>query len=72
MELIIQTLDLKLPYTEVTILLDALRRYSGYIDHLNPECVDEDIYADLQNDNETVKALEKSLTDIFEQHVGQY
>ncbi len=67
-----QTLDLKLPYTEVIILLDALHHYARYIDDLHPERVDEDVYADLQNDNETVKALEKSLTDIFEKHVGHY
>lgn len=67
-----QTIDLKLPYTEVTMLLDALRHYTKYIDNLDENSVDEDTYADLQNDNESIKAIEKSISDIFAKEVEPY
>jgi len=67
-----QTVDLKLPYTEVTLLLDSLRHYIKYIENLDEDSVDEDTYADLLNDNENVKALEKSISEIFAQQVEPY
>lgn len=67
-----QTIDLKLPYTEVTLLLDALRHYTDYIENLDENSVDEDAYADLLNDNENVKALEKSISEVFEKQVEPY
>lgn len=67
-----QTIDLKLPYTEVTLLLDSLRHYIKYIENLDEDSVDEDTYADLLNDNENVKALEKSISEIFAQQVEPY
>ena len=67
-----QTIDLKLPYTEVTLLLDALRHYKNYIEDLDEDSVDEDTYADLLNDNESVKALEKSISELFASQVGPY
>jgi len=67
-----QTIDLKLPYTEVTLLLDSLRHYIKYIENLDEDSVDEDTYADLLNDNENVKALEKSISEIFAQKVEPY
>ncbi len=67
-----QTIDLKLPYTEVTMLLDALRHYTKYIDNLDENSVDEDTYADLQNDNESIKAIEKSISEIFAKEVEPY
>lgn len=67
-----QTIDLKLPYTEVTLLIDALRHYTKYIENLDEDSVDEDTYADLQNDNENVKALEKSISEVFAKQVEPY
>jgi hypothetical protein len=67
-----QTIDLKLPYTEVTLLIDSLRHYIKYIENLDEDSVDEDTYADLLNDNENVKALEKSISEVFAQQVEPY
>lgn len=67
-----QTVDLKLPYTEVTLLLDSLRHYIKYIENLDEGSIDEDTYADLLNDNENVKALEKSISEIFARQVEPY
>ncbi len=67
-----QTIDLKLPYTEVTLLLDSLRHYIKHIENLDEESIDEDTYADLLNDNENIKALEKSISELFAQQVEQY
>lgn len=67
-----QTIDLKLPYTEVTLLLDALRHYTNYIDNMDESSIDEDTYADLLNDNENIKALEKSISDVFAKEVEPY
>ncbi len=67
-----QTIDLKLPYTEVTLLLDALRHYTNYIEELDEDSIDEDTYADLLNDNENIKALEKSISEVFAKEVEPY
>ena len=67
-----QTIELKLPYTEVTLLIDSLRHYVKYIENLDEESLDEDTYADLMNDNENLKALEKSVSEIFAQQVEPY
>ena len=67
-----QTIDLKLPYTEVTLLIDALRHYTKYIDNVDEESIDEDTYADLLNDNESIKALEKTISQIFADQVEPY
>ena len=67
-----QTIDLKLPYTQVTLLIDSLRHYNKYIENLDEESVDDDTYADLLNDNERIKALEKSISEAFTKQVGPY
>jgi hypothetical protein len=67
-----QTIDMKLPYNEVTLVIDSLRHYIKYIESLNEGSVDEDTYADLLNDNENIKALEKSISAIFAQQVEPY
>ena len=67
-----QTIDLKLPYTEVTLLIDALRHYTKYIGSLDEESIDEDTYADLLNENENVKALEMSISEVFAKQVEPY
>lgn len=66
------TLDLKLPYSDMTLLLDALRHYAKYIDHLDESSVDEDTLADLLNDNERVKAIESALSKAFSEKFGEY
>ena len=67
-----QTIDLKLPYTEVTLILDSLRHYIQYIDNVDEDSIDEDTYADLLNDSENVKALERSISEVFAQQVEPY
>jgi len=67
-----QTINLKLPYTEATLLLDSLRHYIKYIDNLDEDEVCEDTYADLLNDGESLKALEQTITEIFSEEVEQY
>ena len=36
------------------------------------ESIDEDTYADLLNDNESIKALEKTISQIFADQVEPY
>lgn len=67
-----QTIDLKLPYTEAALLLDALRHYSNYIEKLDEDSANEDSDADLLNDNENIKTLEKSISEIFAKEVEPY
>lgn len=67
-----ETIDLKLPYPEVALLIDSLRHYIDHIENLDESQVDEDTYADLLNDNENIKALEKAITDIFSKQIEPY
>ena len=67
-----QTINLKLPYTEATLLLDSLRHYIKYIDNLEEDEVCEDTHADLLNDGESLKALEQTITEIFSEEIEQY
>lgn len=56
-----QTIDLTLPYTEVALVLAALRHYIKYVDDLDEDSINEDILADLLNDSENIKAIEKNI-----------
>jgi len=67
-----QTIDLKIPYTEVTLILDSLRHYIKYIENLDESNIDDDILADLLNDNENIKGLEKSLSLLLAEKNGAY
>ena len=60
-----ETIDIKLPYSEITLVLDALRHYINYIESVNESDVDEDTMADLLNDNENIKAIEKHISALY-------
>ncbi|OZG73790.1 hypothetical protein BTA51_08250 [Hahella sp. CCB-MM4] len=67
-----KTLEFELPYTDVTLILDSLRHYINYIDGLDESTIDEDTLADLLNDNENLKALEKDISARFTKKFGSY
>ncbi|MES2825115.1 MAG: hypothetical protein V4732_16045 [Pseudomonadota bacterium] len=67
-----ETIEIKLPYSEVTLVLDALRHYINYIENVNESEIDEDSLADLLNDNENIKAIEKNITSLFSEKFGAY
>ena len=67
-----ETLDLKLPYSDVTLILDALRHYIKYIDELDEDSLDEDTLADLLNDGEVIKNIEVALSKQFAEKFGEY
>ncbi|RCU51547.1 hypothetical protein DU002_03500 [Corallincola holothuriorum] len=67
-----ETLDLKLPCSDVTLILDALRHYIAYINDLDDDAVDEDTLSDLLNDNEVLKGLESSIALQFAEKFGEY
>lgn len=67
-----ETIEIKLPYSEVTLVLDALRHYINYIENVNESEMDEDSLADLLNDNENIKAMEKTITLLFSEKFGEY
>ena len=66
------TLDFKLPHGEVTLVLDALRHYIKYIEHLKDNDVDDDTYADLQTDRMNLVAVERTLSEDFQRKFGKY
>ena len=67
-----ETIDIKLPYSEITLVLDALRHYINYIESVNESDVDEDTMADLLNDNENIKAIEKHISALYSERFGEY
>ncbi|PUA26712.1 MAG: hypothetical protein B0W54_23540 [Cellvibrio sp. 79] len=67
-----ETIEIKLPYSEVTLVLDALRHYINYIENVNESEIDEDTLADLLNDNENVKAVEKQISSLYSEKFGEY
>jgi hypothetical protein len=67
-----ETIDIKLPYSEVTLVLDALRYYIKYIENVDESEMDEDTLADLLNDNENIKAIEKHIYSLYSEKFGEY
>ncbi|GAA5213139.1 hypothetical protein ACFSJ3_00430 [Corallincola platygyrae] len=67
-----ETIDLKLPCSDATLVLDALRHYIAHIENLNDDAVDEDTLADLLNDNELLKGLESSISKSVAEKFGDY
>jgi hypothetical protein len=69
-----ETLDIKLPYSDWTLILDSIRHYIKYIDNLTVKIDDisEDELADLYTDGENLKNLEKQIDQQFEKQFGQY
>lgn len=67
-----ETIYLKLPNSEVTLLLDSLRHYIKHIENLDESAVDEDTLADFLNDNENLKAIEAHLSAKYAEKFGKY
>jgi hypothetical protein len=68
-----ETLDIKLPYSDWTLIFDSIRHYIKYIDNLNPKDeISEDELADLYTDGENLKNLEKQISQNFEKQFGKY
>ena len=69
-----ETLDIKLPYSDWTLIFDSVRHYIKYIDNLtNPnDEISEDELADLYIDGENLKNLEKQIYQQFEKQFGEY
>ncbi|RKZ93539.1 MAG: hypothetical protein DRR19_00860 [Candidatus Parabeggiatoa sp. nov. 1] len=69
-----ETLDIKLPYSDWTLIFDSVRHYIKYIDNLtNPnDEISEDELADLYTDGENLKNLEKQIYQQFEKQFGEY
>ncbi|MCG3727589.1 hypothetical protein [Vibrio cincinnatiensis] len=65
-------LTLNIPYTDMTLLLDALRHYISHIDQLDENVVDDDVYADLMNDYENIKMIESELSAKLAKEFGEY
>lgn len=66
------TLDLKLPPTDLTLILDAMRHYIKYIDNISEDDFDEDTLADLLNDCESLRGVEANLSALFTEKFGEY
>ncbi|TGO03576.1 hypothetical protein PN36_03475 [Candidatus Thiomargarita nelsonii] len=66
-----ETLNIKLPYSDWTLIFDSIRHYIKYIDNPNDE-ISEDELADLYTDGENLKNLEKQLSQTFEKRFGKY
>ncbi|MFA0811022.1 hypothetical protein [Microbulbifer epialgicus] len=67
-----ETLDLKLPYTDLTLILDSIRHYLKHIENLDENSIDEDTLADLLNDAESLKVIEANLAKLFSEKFGPY
>ena len=61
------TLDIKLPYSDWTLIFDSIRHYIKYIDNLtNPSNdISEDEIADFYTDGENLKNIEKQMSQTF-------
>ncbi len=68
------TLDIKLPYSDWTLIFDSIRHYIKYIDNLkNPSNeISEDEIADFYTDGENLKNIEKQISQTFEKKFGKY
>ena len=66
------TLDLNLPSSDLTLILDSIRHYINHIDNINESDVDEDTLADLLNDCESLKGVESNISMLFTEKFGQY
>lgn len=67
-----KTINFTLPYPDATLVIDALRHYIKYIDEIDQKTIDDDTYADLVNDIEQIKALEKNFSALFTKKIGPY
>jgi hypothetical protein len=69
-----ETLDIKLPYSDWTLILDSIRHYIKYIDNMTVknDDISEDELADLYTDGENLKNLEKQIDQQFEKQFGRY
>jgi hypothetical protein len=66
------TLDLKLPASDLTLILDSIRHYIKHIDNINEDEIDEDTLADLLNDCESLKGVESNISKLFSEKFGEY
>ncbi|MBU2870358.1 hypothetical protein [Colwellia sp. E2M01] len=66
------TLDLSLPSSDLTLVLDSIRHYIKFIDNINESEIDEDTLADLLNDCESLKGVESNLSLLFAEKFGKY
>ncbi len=66
-----ETLNIKLPYSDWALIFDSIRHYIKYLDNPNDE-ISEDELADLYTDGENLKNLEKQLSQTFEKRFGKY
>ena len=66
------TLDLNLPSSDLTLVLDSIRHYIKYIDNINESDIDEDTLADLLNDCESLKGVESNISTLFAEKFGKY
>lgn len=67
-----ENLDLKLPYTDLTLILDSMRHYLKYIEDLDEDSIDEDTLSDLLNDAESLKGVEANISKLFKDKFGAY
>lgn len=67
-----ETLEFKLPYSDITILLDSIRHYIHCIESIDAPSTDEDRLADLYTDCENLKSLEKQIAARFAEKFGDY
>lgn len=66
------TLELKLPASDLTLILDSIRHYIKHIDNINENDIDEDTLADLLNDCENLKGVESNISKLFSDKFGNY
>ncbi|WP_444925889.1 hypothetical protein ACJJI4_17050 [Microbulbifer sp. TRSA002] len=67
-----ETLNLKLPYSDITLILDSIRHYLNHIETLDKNSIDEDSLADLLDDAENLKGVEANLAEVFSKKFGPY
>ncbi|WP_444899872.1 hypothetical protein ACJJIX_04100 [Microbulbifer sp. VAAC004] len=67
-----ETLNLKLPYSDITLILNSIRHYLNHIETLDKNSIDEDSLADLLDDAENLKGVETHLAELFSKKFGPY
>ncbi|WHI45615.1 hypothetical protein ACJJIW_09955 [Microbulbifer sp. JMSA004] len=67
-----ETLDLKLPYTNLTLILDSMRYHLKQIENLDENSINEDTLSDLLNDAEILKGVEANLAKLFSEKFAPY
>ncbi|WP_444915557.1 hypothetical protein [Microbulbifer sp. TRSA007] len=67
-----ETLNLKLPYSDITLILDSIRHYLNHIETLDKNSIDEDRLADLLNDAENLKGIKENLAELFSKKFSPY